>query len=190
MTPLARARPDASDPELLSRIAAGDIGAVGTLFDRYEPDIKRYIGRLGVGAGDADDLVQLTFLDVGRAAASFDGRSSARSWLFGLSTMVVRRHRRSVARVAAGLGKWAREPRPMEPPTARDQLELHQEAERARRALERLSSKKREVFVMFVLENASGEDVARALGIPVATVWTRLHHARRELRQDLEEGLQ
>jgi len=44
-------------------------------------------------------------------------------------------------------------------------------------------------FVMVELEDASGKDAARALGIPLATVWTRLHHARRELRQYLaEEG--
>ncbi len=49
------------------------------------------------------------------------------------------------------------------------------------RALERMSPKKREVIVLAVIEGLPGEEVARVLGVPVATVWTRLHHARREL---------
>jgi RNA polymerase sigma-70 factor (ECF subfamily) len=159
---------------------------LGVLFDRYEPDVRRFIGRLGVAASEVDDLLQLAFLDVVRAAASYDGRPSARGWLFGLAAIVVRRHRRSVARIAAGLVAWGREPR-ADALTAGQTFELHEAAARATRALGRLSPKKREVFVMVVLEDCSGEEAARALGIPVATVWTRLHHARRELREHLAE---
>jgi RNA polymerase sigma-70 factor (ECF subfamily) len=57
-----------------------------------------------------------------------------------------------------------------------------------RRALFELSPKKREVFVLVALEGLSGEEVATTLGIPVNTVWTRLHHARSELRHALEEA--
>jgi RNA polymerase sigma factor (sigma-70 family) len=186
MNPAVRPRPSAMDPELLVKIATGDLGGLGMLFDRYEPDVKRFIGRLGVRAEEVDDLVQLTFLDVVRAAATFDGRPSARGWLFGLAAIVVRRHRRSVARIATGLVVWGREPR-AESATPGQAFELHEAAARAARALGRLSAKKREVFVMAVLEDCSGEETARALGIPVATVWTRLHHARRELRAYLLE---
>ena len=48
-------------------------------------------------------------------------------------------------------------------------------------ALASLSEKKREVVVLVTIEGMSGEEVAALLGIPVATVWTRLHHARREM---------
>jgi len=184
---LAPAAGDSADPELLDRIARGNLGDLGILFDRYQADVRRHVGRLGVAAADADDVIQLTFLDVVRAAGSFDGRPSARTWLLGVATMVVRRHRSSAARVAARLVAWAREPRTASAPAAEDLFGLHEDAERARRALARLPAKKREVFSLVVLEGASGHDVARALGIPVATVWTRLHHARRELRRLLEE---
>ena len=46
--------------------------------------------------------------------------------------------------------------------------------------LERMSPKKREVFALFELEGLSGEEIAARIGVPVNTVWTRLHHARRE----------
>jgi RNA polymerase sigma factor (sigma-70 family) len=181
---VAIARSTQTDSELIAKIVSGNLGGLGELFDRYEPDVKRFIGRLGVRPSEVDDLVQLAFLDVARAAVTFDGRSSARSWLFGIAAIVVRRYRRSMARVAAGLMAWAREPRfeGTPPDTA---SEINQSAARAARALEQLSPKKRAVFVMVVLEDCSGEETARALGIPVATVWTRLHHARRELRESL-----
>ena len=186
MSNVARARSHStdSDPELVARIVGGDLGGLGALYDRYEPDIKRYISRLGVKREEVDDLVQLTFLDVPIAAGSYDGRSAVRSWLFGIATIIVRRHRRSLARVAAGLLAWSREPRD---PIAltEPQFELSEAAARASRALDQLSDKKRAVFVMVVLEECSGEETARSLGIPVATVWTRLHHARRELREFL-----
>ena len=189
MTAVAQAQREEADAQLLHRVTLGDLGGLGVLFDRYHGDVLRYVGRLGVSPGDADDLVQLTFLDVMRAAQSFDGRSSARAWLFGLATMVVRRHRTSLGRLATRLLAWAREPQPESNESPVEQLARHQDAAHAHRALERLSAKKQEVFVLVVLENATGEEAARALGIPVATVWTRLHHARRELRQLLAEDL-
>jgi RNA polymerase sigma-70 factor (ECF subfamily) len=177
-----------TDQDLLSEIAGGNLGGLGILFDQYEADVRRFIGQLGVRPAEVDDLVQMTFLDVPHAAASFDGRSAVRSWLFGLAAMVVRRHRRTLGRLAANLVAWARQPS-RELPNAGERFEIHEEAARAQRALLRLSQKKREVFVMVELEDASGKDAAQALGIPLATVWTRLHHARRELRQYLaEEG--
>ena len=177
--------PRASDADLLARIAEGDVAALGPLFDRHIESVRRVIARLGVAASELDDVAQGTFLDVLDVARAYDGRPSARPWLVGLAVVRVRRHRRSIVRLAARLAAWAREPRPaVETPDL--SAETLEEARRAQRALERLSQKKREVFVLVALEELPGNEVASALGIPVATVWTRLHHARRELRAALE----
>lgn len=172
------------DAELLSRVSNGDMGALGALFDRYEADVRRVVIRLGVREGDADDLVQATFLDVLARASTYDGRASARPWVIGLAVIHVKRQRRSFARLAARLARWATEPTesPEQPDHRAEQGEL---SRRAQAALDALSAKKREVFVLTVLEGLSGEEVASTLDIPVATVWTRLHHARRELREAL-----
>jgi RNA polymerase sigma-70 factor (ECF subfamily) len=175
------------DGELVERIADGDLRALGILFDRHETEVKRFVSRLGVAPHEVDDLVQLTFLDVARASARFVHGSAVRSWLFGLTLMVVRRHRHSLSRISARLAKWSSEPPPLAPAPADELLDMRRRAEQAARALARLSHKKREVFVMVVLEGMPGEEAARSLAIPVATVWTRLHHARRELRQMLKE---
>jgi RNA polymerase sigma factor (sigma-70 family) len=177
-------RETATDAELCARVAAGDVGALGQLYDRHAPALRRVVGRLGVREGDIDDLVQAAFLDVLGAAAGYDGRASARPWLVGMAVMRVRRHRRSLARLAEKLSAWSREPEAVvETPEA--SVEVRERARRAQAALARLSDKKREVFVLVALEGLPGDEVAKTLGIPVATVWTRLHHARLELREAL-----
>jgi RNA polymerase sigma factor (sigma-70 family) len=183
-----RAAP-AADCELIAKIASGDLSSLGVLFDRYAVEVRRFVGRLGMEAADLDDLTQATFLVVMDVAASFQGDGLARSWLFGIAANLVRRHRRSLARMAARLSAWTRERDMHEnsvPPDAlfeaRDQLAV------AAHALACLSPKKREVFVMVVLEGIAAEDAGRALRIPVNTVFTRLHHARREIRDHMSKG--
>lgn len=173
-----------TDADLLGRIAGGDAGALGPLFDRHVEAVRRVVRRLGVQPGEVDDVAQSTFLDVLDLARTYDGRPSAKPWIVGIAVVRVRRHRRSLARLAARLAAWAREPEPasMSPEAA---VEMHDTAIVAERALSGLSQKKREVFVLAALEEIPGQEVASALGIPVATVWTRLHHARIELRAAL-----
>ncbi len=179
-----------SDRTLLERIRDGDMGALGVLFDRYEKDVRRVLSRLCVAPEDVDDLVQSTFLDAMRSAGHYDGRESAKPWLCGIAVVMVRRHRRSVGRMLRNLAAWARQaPEEQSAETPESEMDRHQTAFRAKQALKILPEKKREVFVLVTMEGLSGEEAAKALGIPVATVWTRLHHARLELRKALaEEG--
>ena len=177
-----------AESALVERLAAGDLEALGRLFDRFEGDVRRFVQRLGVQASDADDLVQLTFLDVAKSSSRFDARYSARAWIMGIAAIHVRRHRRSVARLFRAAAAHVFEARRPDVRTSDDLYESEESQARFRKALEKLSDKKREVFVMVAMEGASGEDAAAAFGIPVATVWTRLHHARKEIRATLAEG--
>lgn len=176
-----------SDAELVERVAAGELDALGLLFDRHEGGVRRFFLRMGISASDVDDLMQATFLELLRAAPRFRADMSVKSWLFGLSSIMARRHRRSLARAATRLLGWASGARFESPPTPVDELAREQDLRRFQAAFEQLAPKKREVFTLVVLEGLSGEEAAGALGVPVNTVWTRLHHARRELRSALEE---
>lgn len=178
----------ASDGDLVAAVASGKLEALGELFERHEADLRTYVGRLGVSPSDGDDLVQATFLEVMRASHRFDARYSVRAWLFGIATIMVRRHRRSLANAAARVALWAGVVRHDPALTPAEILEGDQATRKLRLALERLSQKKREVFVLVAIEGLRGEEVAGLLGIPVNTVWTRLHHARSALRAALEEG--
>jgi RNA polymerase sigma-70 factor (ECF subfamily) len=182
--------PATTDGALVRQIAEGDLQALGVLFERHGQDVRRFLARMQVPASDLDDLVQLTFLDVARPAARFEDDREVKPWLFGLAAITVRRHRRTLARLARNLTAWALEPSHGHDPTPVEMLVQQESVRRAERALQKLSSKKREVFVLVVMEDLSGEETAHALGIPVATVWTRLHHARRELRALLGEDHQ
>ena len=182
-----RSASGADDASLIARVAAGNLDALGELFDRHEPDVRRLVRRLGTSPGDVDDLVQLTFVDLARSASRFDPAYSARSWLLGIAAMTVRRHRRSLSRWFRNLAGHVFEQRRAMPRTPAEDLERAEEQARFEDALARLPTKRRDVFVLVTMEGASGEDAAAALGIPVATVWTRLHYARKQLRALLEE---
>jgi RNA polymerase sigma-70 factor (ECF subfamily) len=70
------------------------------------------------------------------------------------------------------------------------ELERKQKQAALYRILDRITEKRRTVFVLFEIEEYSGEQIAALLEIPLATVWTRLHHARKELaRLAVAEGL-
>jgi RNA polymerase sigma-70 factor (ECF subfamily) len=190
MTAAARAaRIAVPDRELIAAVARGDLEALGVLFERYEPGLRRYLGRMGIARSDADDLVQASFLEVVRASSRFDPQYSARSWLFGIASIMARRHRRSVGRAAARIATWIglQRSQPSAHASPADAFESDQTLRAFAHAFERLAPKKREVFVLVTLEGLSGEEAASALGVPVNTVWTRLHHARRELRIGLAE---
>lgn len=194
MSPVARqtrhreSPSDTTDPRLFERMRDGDMGALGILFDRYARDVRRVISRLGIAPADVDDLVQQTFLEAMRAASQYDGRGDAKPWLAGIAVIMVRRHRRSLGRLVKRLAAWAQEPATeARGPTPNEMYERSEMARRAEQALTKLSAKKKEVFVLVALEGLSGEQVATALSIPVATVWTRLHHARLDLRALLAE---
>lgn len=113
---------------------------------------------------------------------------SAKSWLYGIASIIVRRHRRSIGRLTARLAAWGKDPTWASTfANSGDDLEQREAAQRAFSALNKLSYKKREVFAMIVLGEVSAEEAAQALGLPIGTVWTRMHHARRDLRRLLQE---
>jgi RNA polymerase sigma-70 factor (ECF subfamily) len=174
-----------SDAELLGAVGAGDLAALGALFDRHEPGLRRYLCRVGQPGADVDDLVQATFLEITRAAPRFDGERAARAWIYGVASIMLRRHRKLLRRARERISAWAGFAE-RAPATPAELFERDEASLRFERAFHALSEKKREVFVLVTLEGLSGEEAAQVLGVPVNTVWTRLHHARIELRAGIE----
>ncbi len=182
VTPLrARRDPPAADAELLVRVAKQDLGALGELFDRHASEVRAFAARL-VGPTDADDVVQETFVRVSRLATGFDGRASARAWLFGVAYHVVRERRRSFARLREALRRFGESgeasPAGRAPEIGADIL----------RALDKLDEPKRAVILLAEVHGLTGAEIAEALDEPVGTVWARLHRARAELRETLSGG--
>lgn len=180
--PLAELKPVVSDAELLTGIRSGDRTALGSLFDRHAAALHQFVRRAAPGE-DPDDVVQEAFIRVTRAAAGYEQRSeSARSWLFGIGYAIVRERRRASARFARAIARFAgiESQRSTTPEGGvRTEIERH---------LDALDPQKREVVILTEMLGMTGPEAAAILGIPIGTVWTRLHHARRELRENLEKS--
>ena len=175
------ARPDA---ELLHAVASGDLAALGDLYDRHGEDVRRFLVRAGAGA-DADDVLHEAFLAVTTAARGYDGRASAKPFLLGIAVRVLRGRRRTVARWARAALAWVDRGPAETTRTPEDDASTTEELVAFERALGHLSEDKRVVLLLSEAEGLSGEEIAGALGIPVATVWTRLHYARASIRAEL-----
>jgi RNA polymerase sigma-70 factor (ECF subfamily) len=172
--PSSRPLDASSDASLLTRLADGEISALGVLYDRYAETLLRYARR--VDPQDSEDLLQNTFLRVQRLAARFDGRNaSARSWLFAIMTHIAQERSRALRRFSMALRRFAELPRGRS--TA-----LNETASDFDRSLGQLSTAKRTVLLLAEIEGFTCEEIASMLEIPIGTVWTRLHHARREMR--------
>lgn len=176
-----------SDAALLLSVADGDLGPLGALFDRHHEPVRQFLLRATPNAADVDDLVQETFLTAARAAASFDGRESALPFLLGIAVRLMRRKKRTFARLRALYDAFAGAPTPAAR-TPEEQTGTAEEGAMLRDAIARLSEDRRLALVMVEYSGMSGVEVARVLGVPVGTVWRRLHEARTELRSALERG--
>ena len=170
------ATPDAA---ILARIAAGDIAALGTLYDRYASALVRYAAQFD--RSDAEDVVQTVFVRVVQIASTFRGDSqTARPWLFGITARVLRERSRALRRFGRALLNLAGEPKRSTLPSLDTSHDLE-------RGITRLSRAKSIVLLLNEVEGFSCEEIAAMLEIPIGTVWTRLHHARRELRRYYRE---
>ncbi|MER5332320.1 RNA polymerase sigma factor [Micromonospora sp. NPDC002717] len=163
-----------------------DAEQFGVLYDRYAAQLYRYAHRR-LGPERAEDVVAETFLAAFRRRGTYDlARADARPWFFGILTREIARHRRAEeARYRtmgrAGGGDVAE--------GFADQVAASVTAQANRRtladALRRLSPGDRDVLLLVAWSDLSYEEVADTLHIKIGTVRSRLHRARRKLRNAL-----
>jgi RNA polymerase sigma-70 factor, ECF subfamily len=148
------------------------------LYAEHVDLVWRSLRGLGVREASVEDAVQDVFLVIHRRLASFEARSSFRTWLFGIVLRVARNHRRTELRKGGCASLDAA------PDVADSAPGPHEEAASAEalrelsRALADLDEAKREVFVLAELEQMSAPEMAETLGINVNTVYSRLRAAR------------
>ncbi len=141
--------------------------------------------RLGVPASAVDDVVQDAFLVVHRRLPTFEGRSSIKTWVFGILLRVVSDHRRTLRR-KGGLSELPHEDVLQgrgESPV--ESLEQRQAAALLHALLDELDDEKRAVFVLAELEELAAPEIAEMLAIPVNTVYSRLRSAREAFERAL-----
>lgn len=163
-----------------------DDGQFAVVYDRYAPMLFRYAARR-LGRDQAEDAVSETFLAAFAEQSRFDPeRGEVRAWLFGILTRKIsRQYRAETARYRL----LATLPPPV---PAADVAERALEAAWATSARSALASAlaglapaDRDVLLLIAWADLSYPEVAEVLGVPVGTVRSRLHRARRILRRDL-----
>ena len=174
-----------SDEALVAACAIGENAALGALFDRYYDSVRRFLARMsGTDDRDLDDLVQVTFETVPRAAKRFDGRASVKTWILGVARNVARHHVRSEVRRKRLSDAVAADPQPASEDATAAVLK-RERAEKLQVAIASLPPKLREAFVLVYLEGLPGREVAEIVGAREGTIWKRLHQARARLRKSL-----
>jgi len=152
--------------------------------------VWRIVRRLGTDPQLVDDVVQDVFLVVHRRLGDFQGRSSAKTWLYGIVRRVVADHRRTQRR-KPGLDTPGPAEGDLDAMTSGEQSPQAsvEQAERVRllhRLLAELDDDKREVFVLSELEGLTMAEIAEALDVNPNTISSRLRAARREFEAALD----
>jgi RNA polymerase sigma-70 factor (ECF subfamily) len=140
---------------------------------------------LGVPGADLQDQAQEVFVAVFRGLEGFEGRSALRTWIYGICVRVASNYRRRA---------YVRRERSVsEPPEQAQEPDQPRAMEEGmgwpalRRLLDTLDPDKRDVFVLYELEELPMREVAEACGCPLQTAYSRLHAARRMLLEKYRE---
>lgn len=178
------------EPNLRARLRAGDRDAFGVLFDEYAHAVYNLGFRLTGNWSVAEEVVSLTFLEAWRLRDRIDpGGEPLQPWLLGIAVNVSRNLARASRRHQAALGRLP--PSPPVPDFAEELAGRLDDAARLRevgKALGTLRRGEREVIALCVWSELDYATAARALGVPVGTVRSRLSRARRKLRKLVPAG--
>lgn len=149
--------------------------------------VFRSLQRLGVRPADLEDVFQEVFIVVHKRLHTYDGSAALTTWLFGICLRVASAHRRRA---------WFRREVPTDDVAAAHPVPESEQPEEAlaareaqasvRRVLDRMDIEKRAVLAMFELDQLPTEEIATILGVPVGTVWSRLHAARKQFQKLME----
>jgi RNA polymerase sigma-70 factor (ECF subfamily) len=170
-----------SDEVLISRIATGDRLAMQVLYARHHVRVYRFVLRLVGNPTVAEDLISDVFLDVWRQAGKFEARSAVSTWMLAIArfkalSAMRRKPEEELDEEAAG----AVEDPSDDPEVA---VQKKDKGEVLRKCLTALSAEHREIIDLVYYHEKSVEEVAGIVGIPEATVKTRMFYARKKLSE-------
>lgn len=179
-----------TDTELMGRVAAGDVRAFETVYDRHSRQVFGLAKRITGRSGDAEEATQDAFLSLWRAAATFDpGRANLRGWVLTIvrnrSIDLVRRaaphalHRELMEHAADTLEA---------PERTEEQVLVRQDFLHARRLVADLPPEQREVIGRAYIAGETQREIARSVGAPIGTVKGRTRLGLHSLRRAADLG--
>ncbi len=168
-----------SDEMLLQSIADGEKPAMHVFYARHNVRVYRFILRTVRDQSIAEDLASQVFLDVWRTAGQFEGRSQVSTWLLSiarfkaLSALRQRRFENIDQDEVMEIADQSDDPEAM--------LDRNKTGALLRTCIARLSPAHREIIDLVYYHEKSVEEAGEIIGIPQATVKTRMFYARKQL---------
>ena len=158
------------------------------VYQRWFEEVSRWVRAMGGPEADREDLVQDVFVVVHRRLHEFDGQNLP-GWLYQIARHRVRDFRRLVwvKRVLLGNGTLT-DSVPSSIASPSDSAETNQKRALLESLLTRLNESERAALVLFEIDGYSGEEIAEIQGVPLNTVWGRIHNARKKLKAQLAKG--
>lgn len=169
----------------VERLRRGESAAIAEVYDRHQATVHAFARRLVGDAETARDLVHDVFLALPKAISRFQGQASLKTFLISIAINQARHHVRSAARRRKAFERFANEPQNDSslPDEATQKRHLARELTRA---LDLLPLEQRVAFVLLEVEERTSREAAEIAGTNEATMRTRLFHAKRKLREELE----
>ncbi len=179
------------DREAVRRVQAGDTDAFEPLVEKYKRKVFRLAYQVLRDQEEALDTSQEAFVKAFRALPAFKGDSAFYTWLFRITMNVALDRRRQRAARTKSLGaedvtpeEWERTAVSTDP-DPEDVATSAERRDRIRKGLDSLSDHHRTIIILSDIEGLQYREIAEVLGIPMGTVMSRLHHARKRLREVL-----
>ncbi|MFC5500082.1 RNA polymerase sigma factor [Caenimonas terrae] len=170
---------DAADVHLIARVAAGDVGALETLYRAYHPRLTRFLSLMTPRRCVVEESLNDTMMAVWRCAQTYNHQSKVSTWIFAIAYRIVCKALRSQD---VPVAEPDADERPSEVPgPERAHLQAENQAALGR-ALQALSHEQRNVIVLTYFHDLPYAEIAQIMDCPVGTVKTRMFHGIRQLR--------
>jgi RNA polymerase sigma-70 factor (ECF subfamily) len=168
----------------LDALVRGEGPAIDAFYRAHARRVLDWVHRLGGPWLSAEDVAHDVFAVAIKRLGSYDPRRPLEGWLYGITRNVVANARRRARfRRVVGLDEVREPATPL--PSAEDHVHHRWRRHRLQLALEALSAEQREIIVLCDIEERGATEVAVILEVAVGTVYSRLHRARKALREVL-----
>lgn len=167
-----------ADAIIVARCQLGDPNAWDILVERWHPKLWRYVSRMLVDESKVDDVLQDTWMRVIRSLVRLRDPMRLTPWMYRVARLTVMDHLRVVYRRPPDTEL-------VDAPSDHDGIENLSNSDEIEVALAELHPIDREVVVLFYFEQRSVAEIACICCVPAGTIKSRLHRARREIRNML-----
>lgn len=175
----------AEQSRVSDREGAERIGAEA-LFRAHAPYVAGFVRRLGAPQNEVEDLVQEVFIVAHKKGGYVPGPARPQTWLSAIAIRLVRGRRRSLARNREDAAFESVEGAATTDKSPSEVLEIRESLDRVQAALDTLDVDARATFILFEIDDVGCDVIATLMEVPVGTVYSRLHHARKKFMKAYE----